>query len=64
MTVTPQAHLGNVAVLGLGRTGEAAARYNDESARFREKWKEQLEAGDPYYNPNFSLDKSDFSLRV
>ena len=45
-------------------TGEAAARYNDESARFREKWKEELEAGDPYYNPNFSLDKSDFSLRV
>ena len=49
---------------GSDMTGEAAARYNDESARFREKWKEQLEAGDPYFNPNFSLDKSDFSLRV
>ena len=49
---------------GSDMTGEAAARYNDESARFREKWKEELEAGDPYFNPNFSLDKSDFSLRV
>ncbi len=44
--------------------GEKAQRYNEESARFREKWKAMLEAGDPYYNPNFSLDKSDFSLRV
>ena len=49
---------------GLDTDGEKAARYNEESARFREKWKAQLEAGDPYYNPNFSLDKSDFSLRV
>ena len=49
---------------GSDMTGEATARYNAESARFREKWKAELEAGDPYYNPNFSLDKSDFSLRV
>ena len=49
---------------GLDTDGEKAARYNEESARFREKWKVQLEAGDPYYNPNFTIDKSDFSLRV
>lgn len=49
---------------GSDMMGEAAVRYNAESARFREKWKAELEAGDPYYNPNFSLDKSDFSLRV
>lgn len=49
---------------GLDNQGEKAARYNEESARFREKWKAELEAGDPYFNPNFSLDKSDFSLRV
>uniref|UniRef100_UPI002A823D7D glycosyltransferase family 2 protein n=1 Tax=Eisenbergiella porci TaxID=2652274 RepID=UPI002A823D7D len=36
---------------GLDTDGEKAARYNEESARFREKWKVQLEAGDPYYNP-------------
>lgn len=49
---------------GLDDQGEKAQRYNEESARFREKWKAELEAGDPYFNPNFSLDKSDFSLRV
>ena len=49
---------------GLDTDGAKAARYNEESARFREKWKELLEAGDPYYNPNFTLDKSDYSLRV
>ena len=49
---------------GLDDQGEKAARYNEESERFRNKWKAQLEAGDPYYNPNFSLDRSDFSLKV
>jgi len=49
---------------GLDDQGEKAERYNRESALFREKWKAQLEAGDPYYNPNFSLDRSDFSLKV
>ena len=49
---------------GLDDQGEKAERYNRESEAFREKWKEVLEAGDPYYNPNFSLDRSDFALRV
>ncbi len=49
---------------GLDDKGEKAERYNEESARFREKWKEVLAKGDPYYNPNFSLDRCDFSLRV
>ncbi|MCM1551597.1 MAG: glycosyltransferase family 2 protein [Butyrivibrio sp.] len=49
---------------GLDDSGERAERYNQESAQFREKWKDVLEAGDPYYNPNFSLDRSDFSLNV
>jgi GT2 family glycosyltransferase len=44
--------------------GEKAERYNKESEKFREKWKTMLEAGDPYYNVNFSLDRSDFSLKV
>lgn len=39
-------------------------RYNQETGRFREKWKSELEAGDPYYNPNFSLDKTDFTLKM
>ncbi len=49
---------------GLDDEGEKARRYEEESARFREKWKKQLEAGDPYYNPNFSLDRSDYALKL
>ena len=43
---------------------EKAARYDRESARFREIWKDALEAGDPYFNINFSLDRSDFALKA
>ena len=32
-----------------------AERYDREAARFREKWKEVLDKGDPYFNPNFSF---------
>lgn len=49
---------------GLDDQGEKAERYNRESAHFRDKWKKELQQGDPYYNSNFSLDRSDFSLRV
>lgn len=49
---------------GLDDQGEKARRYEEESARFRERWKEVLEKGDPYFNPNFSLDRSDFSLKI
>lgn len=49
---------------GLDDREERAARYDEESARFREKWRRELEAGDPYYNPNFSLDYSDYTLKV
>ena len=31
--------------------GEKLRRYERECAHFRDKWKEQLDAGDPYYNP-------------
>ncbi len=46
------------------RDDKKAQRYEEESARFRERWKELLAKGDPYYNPNFSLDRSDYSLRT
>ncbi len=48
---------------GLDDKGEKAARYNRESQQFKTKWKEVLEEGDPYYNPNFTLDRSDFVLK-
>lgn len=40
------------------------SRYDKEAALFREKWKKVIETGDPYYNVNFSLDRSDYSLRL
>ena len=49
---------------GSDTEGERAERYNEESERFREKWRKMLESGDPYYNPNFSLDRSDFALKI
>lgn len=49
---------------GLDDQGEKAQRYERESRQFREKWKDVLAAGDPYYNPNFSLDRSDFALKI
>ncbi|MBQ8031781.1 MAG: glycosyltransferase family 2 protein [Butyrivibrio sp.] len=49
---------------GLDLEGENAKRYEAESEHFRTKWKKVLDKGDPYYNPNFSLDRSDFSLNV
>jgi GT2 family glycosyltransferase len=44
--------------------GAAAKRYDLESERFRHKWKAVIDKGDPYYNPNFTLDRSDFSIRL
>lgn len=50
---------------GIDAANEAKAkRYEEECALFRERWKELLAKGDPYYNPNFSLDRSDYSLKV
>lgn len=44
-------------------TPEKQKRFFGEVQRFQERWKAELEAGDPYYNPNFSLDKEDFSIK-
>lgn len=44
--------------------GENASRYNEEATRFRERWKALLGQGDPYYNPNFTLERSDYSLKL
>lgn len=49
---------------GLDDRGEKAERYNKESEHFRSKWAKVLAKGDPYYNPNFSLDRSDFALKI
>lgn len=48
---------------GLENTEEKVRRFKRESQIFKERWGVILEKGDPYYNPNLTLDKNDFSLR-
>lgn len=47
---------------GLDDAPDKRERFVGEVQRFQKRWKKELEAGDPYYNPNFSLDKEDFTV--
>lgn len=47
---------------GSDKKDDKAVRYQMEADRFRAKWADALAKGDPYYNPNFSLDHSDFTV--
>ena len=49
---------------GYEDTPEKVERFQSEIQRFHKRWAEILENGDPYYNPNLTLDKTDFSLSV
>ena len=49
---------------GYEDTEEKVARFNSEVDRFQTKWKDVLAKGDPYYSPNLTLDKNDFSLTI
>lgn len=42
---------------------EKKQRFEGEVRRFQERWKNELTAGDPYYNPNLTLDTEDFSIK-
>lgn len=48
---------------GLEDSADKVARFQQEIGLFGERWGELLENGDPYYNPNLTLDKADFSLK-
>ena len=49
---------------GLDSEKKNKGRFEKEVRLFKEKWgKSVLEKGDPYFNPNFSLDYSDFKLK-
>lgn len=39
-------------------------RFKGEFDRFRNRYEEFLNNGDPYYNPNLTLDKEDFSYKL
>jgi len=43
-------------------TEEKVKRFNKEIQLFQMRWTEILENGDPYYNPNLSLDGEDYTL--
>lgn len=47
---------------GFETTPEKQARFQKEISRFQERYKELLDSGDPYYNPNLSLVRGDCSL--
>ena len=49
---------------GYDTTLERREQFQKEVNLFKEKWKSEIEKGDPYYNVNLTLDSSDFSLRV
>ena len=38
-------------------------RFKEEIKLFKTRWKDLLEAGDPYYNPNLTLRRSDCTLK-
>lgn len=48
---------------GLEDTPEKVARFNREIAIFEKKWPEILKNGDPFYNPNLTLESQNFSLK-
>lgn len=47
---------------GYEDTPEKQARFNSEVNSFKQRWAEELAAGDPYYNPNLTLEHEDFSV--
>lgn len=49
---------------GYEDTEEKIQRFQSEIDLFKERWGDFLMAGDPYYSPNLTLDKNDFSLNV
>ncbi|MCI8483810.1 MAG: glycosyltransferase family 2 protein [Lachnospiraceae bacterium] len=48
---------------GLEDSPEKQERYYKEMKYFVTKWKKFMDQGDPYYNPNLTLSKADFSLK-
>lgn len=49
---------------GPENTPEKTKRFEGEILAFRKKWKKELAEGDPYYNPNLSLERTDFRVRI
>jgi len=63
---TPYAELYYSESLNRGNedTPERQAGLEKEIEYFRRKWKDELAKEDPYYNPNLTLDREDFSINL
>ena len=48
---------------GYEDTPEKCKRFEGEAHRFQTRWAKELAAGDPYYNPNLTMDREDFSVK-
>lgn len=46
---------------GYEDTPEKQIRFKGEIEHFQAKWKDILQSGDPYYNPNLTLERGDFT---
>lgn len=49
---------------GFEDTPEKVERFRGEIRRFKERWGKELEKGDPYYNPNLTLDYENFTIAL
>jgi GT2 family glycosyltransferase len=63
---TPDAELYHLESKTRGYEDDPAkhGRFRREFELFRRKWARELEAGDPYFNRNFRLDRADCALRA
>lgn len=49
---------------GYEDTMEKQARFQGEIKRLQTKWKREIEEKDPYYNPNLTLHRADYSMDI
>jgi len=49
---------------GYEESFEQKRRFSGEIKYFQWKWRDLLADGDPYYNPNLTLDREDFSIKI
>lgn len=49
---------------GYEETVEKRARFGREKQLLQSRWRNLMLEGDPYYNPNLTLDREDFSLNI
>ena len=49
---------------GYEDTVQKQARFQKEINRFQQKWETEILNGDPYYNPNLTLHRADYSMDI